>query len=149
MSDLAAYIAGIVTGMVANGGTALYARFQAYRAAEKFVAKWAMYKRDGRTLEAPIDGALTEILVRPWSSRCSRDSHVLPVRGTDPDGRKHSGYFVIDPSCPWRATRTILYHDSDEIAEQRIEISPSGNALYVFPDPPDQGYGQHALRRCD
>lgn len=149
MSDLAAFIAGIVTGMVANGGTALWTRFRAYRAAEKLVGKWVTYEKDDRAFEKLIDGALTEILARPWWSRCSTDSHVLPVRSTDPSGREHSGYFAIDPSCPWRATRTILYHDSDEIAGQRVEISPSGNTLYVFPDPPNQGYEQHALRRCD
>jgi hypothetical protein len=114
---------------------------------EKLVGKWTMYSRQGRTAETPIDGAYTEILPKPWWSRFSADSHVLPVRAKDPDGREHDDYLAMDLTCSRRAIRTILYRDTDEIARQRIEISPSGNTLYVFPDPPDHGYEEHVLRR--
>jgi hypothetical protein len=110
------------------------------------LGKWILYSRQGRIAEEPIDGALTEVLRKRWWSWFSADSHVLPVRAKDPDGREHNDYLAIDLGCRWRANRTILYRDTDEIAQQRIEISPSGNALYVFPDPPDQGYHQHVLR---
>ena len=147
MIDWTSYGAGVFTGLIANNLTTLWTRFRAYKNAEKLVGKWTLYRRQGRIVEQPIDGALTEILRRPWQSRFSVDSHVLPVHAKDPDGREHDDYLAIDPACRWRAIRTILYRDTDEIAQQRIEISPSGNTLYVFPDPPDQGYEQHALRR--
>ena len=48
---------------------------------------------------------------------------------------------------PVRAIRTVRYMDSDEITEQRIEISRDNKTLYVFPADPAAGYNRHALRR--
>jgi hypothetical protein len=149
MVDWASYVAGVVTGLAANYATTLWTRFRAYKNAEKLAGKWTMYRRHERIAEEPVEGAVTEILRKPLWRRFSADSHVLSVHAKDPDGREHNDYLAVDQDCRWRAVRTMLYRDTDEIAQQRIDISPSGNTLYVFPDPAGYGYDEHVLRRCN
>lgn len=94
----------------------------------------------------PMEGAsITVISARPlWAG----NSHILDVYGRDyKDGRlrEHGGYIVLDPFCPNRATRTLIYRDSHEIAEQQIEIASDHRTLYITPSNP--AYGKHVLRR--
>jgi len=147
MIDWGSYAVGVLTGLIANNLTTLWTRVRAYKDAEKLVGEWTMYSTQGRIAEEPIEGAFTEILRKPWWRWFYADSHILPVRAKDPDGREHNDYLAIDLACRWRAVRTILYRNTDETARQMIDISPSGNTLYVFPDPPDRGYDPHVLRR--
>lgn len=147
---------GFVFNLVASHVWELWKQHQSYRLAEKLIGKWTAYNRDGRTIDqTPMKGArLTEILPKSWLSRWLPNSHVLNVRGQDEDDngvvREHEGYLAIDLACPRRATRTVMYKDSDEIAEQRIEISADCKTLYVYPvAPTDRDYNAHALRKTD
>jgi hypothetical protein len=152
MSDLLAgaligFFLGIIAGVVANKTWELWTRSRSHTAVKKLAGEWVAHKMLGRNVDSkPMPGST---VISPTQSRWSADAHVLEVRGHDisEDGRRrdHSGFIAIDTTCPWRATRTIRYLDSDEISEQRIEISRDGNTLYVFPDAPE--YHKHALVR--
>ena len=90
--------------------------------------------------------SVTVISARPL---LSANSHILDVYGRDfEDGRlrEHDGYIVIDRECPTRATRTVIYRESHEITEQRIEIGSNDKTLHIFPTEP--AYAKHALRRA-
>jgi hypothetical protein len=77
-----------------------------------------------------------DTIVSAKPHRWSKDSNVLRVGGVDTsDGRQHTGTLVIDPVCPRKATRILIYEfpTPDEAMEQRIVISQDFKTLYVFP----------------
>lgn len=125
---------GVFGNVLVNHAFELRARFRAYADAKKLVGTWRAYNIRGRTLE-PMEGAGDTIVTanpRWWS----RDSNVLQVSGVDTsDGRHHAGPLVIDPACPRKATRTLIYEfpTTDDAVEQRIVISHDFKTLYVFP----------------
>ena len=139
MSDLlAGALLGFVANVIVNKVWEWLVRSRAHKAARGQVGTWTAHNIHGRDVDlAPMPGALlTTISAR---SRWKADSHVLDVHGQDDSNeriRDHDGYLAIDPACPRRAIRTVRYVDSDEIAEQRIEISRDNKTLYVFPADP-------------
>lgn len=128
------FFLGVVGNVLVNHAWELRARFRAYADAKKLVGTWKAYNIRGRTLE-PMEGAGdTSVSAKPhwWS----KDSSVLQVSGVDTsDGRHHTGPLVIDPACPRKATRILIYEfpTPDEAMEQRIVISHDFKTLYVFP----------------
>jgi hypothetical protein len=81
----------------------------------------------------------------------SRDSNILRVSGVDTsDGRHHVGPLVIEPACPRRATRILIYEfpTPDEAMEQRTIISHYFKTLYVFPVLLPAGNRTHRLTLC-
>jgi hypothetical protein len=154
MSDLWAGVllglpAGFAVGILVNKVWELLVRSRANTVARELAGTWVAHEVDGRDVapEPMLNALPTTISARPW---WKADSHVLDVTGQDDSNgrvRDHMGYLAIDPACPWRAGRTVRYLDSEEIAEQRIEISRDNRTLYVFPADPGAGYKRHALRR--
>lgn len=142
---------GFFVGLLANRITVYWARFQSYQVARRLGGKWSAHNMaDGRHVDRrPMHDKPTSIKPRPWYRACCSDSHILDVSAEDPDGRQHGGPLVIDPLCPWLATRIVLYFAMDEASEQRIIISPDWSALYVFPvaaaSTLGSGYKVHAL----
>jgi len=140
---------GFLIGLLANKFTEYWARIRSYLLARKLKGKWTAHNMaDGRHVnrEERMHDRLTEIKPRPWFKAFCSDSHVLEVSAVDPDGRPHSGPLVIDPVCPWFATRIVLYSAMDEIYEQRIVINPDRKTLYVFPVPTVATLGQKEHR---
>jgi hypothetical protein len=132
------FVLGIAASVVAAYLWDLWARWKAHQTARKLIGTWGAYNIHGRTIDAT-------------------DSGVLDVRAQDIDPstgktRDHSGSIVLDPIKPWLATRVYRYADSNERAQQQLEIEPDGNTVYVFPDPTvstlGDVYGKHVLRRA-
>jgi hypothetical protein len=153
---LLGFVAGIIASILANHYWDLRTRHRAYKAARKLVGTWVAYNIQGRTIDrTPMPGAgLTVVSAKPhwwWA-----DSGVLDVCSQDIDAatgrtRKHDGTIVLDPVNPWLATRIDRYADSNEISQQRLEIDPGCDTVYIFPDQTvstlDNVYGKHAWRR--
>jgi hypothetical protein len=149
------FVLGILASMIANYLWDLKARWRAHRAAGKLVGTWVAYNIHGRAIDAtPMLGAgLTVVSSRHW---WAPDSGLLDVQAQDIDPvtaktREHSGNIVLDPVKPWLATRILRYADSNEIAEQRLEIEDR-NTIYVFPDSNTATLGdvyqRHVWRRA-
>jgi hypothetical protein len=69
---------------------------------------------------------------------------MLDVTGRDlREGRDHRSYITLDPDCPTRATRTIIYDDTGETTQQRIEIISEGRIKLFQTEP---SYDSHELR---
>ena len=144
---------GFFLGLAANNISERLTLYRAHRAARRLAGEWVAHDYEpgnNRSIDPrPMPGAgLTVISARPW---WSKSSHILDVHAQDVDSgqvRNHHGYLAIDPIRPQRATRTIFYVDSDEIAEQRVEISDDDNTLHLFDESADGGYSKEtALRR--
>jgi len=131
---LLGFVLVVVGNVLVNHYWELRARFRAYADAKKLVGTWKAYNMRGRTLE-PMEGAgETYVTAKPhwWAA----ESNVLQVSGVDiSDGRHHTGPLTIDPACPRKATRVLIYEfpTPDEAMEQRIVISHDFKTLYVFP----------------
>jgi hypothetical protein len=131
---LLGFLLGVVGNVLVNHYWEFRERFRAYTYAKKLVGTWRAYNICGRTLE-PMEGAgETYIEAKPrwWAV----DSNLLQVSGVDvSDGRHHTGPLMIDPSCPRRATRVLIYEfpTQDEAMEQRIVISHDFKTMFVFP----------------
>ena len=152
--------AGVALGFVANILASqcweFWKRFQAHKAAAKFVGTWVAYDLKGRNVDTvPMKGAgLTEVSSRhPW---WSPNAAVLDFFSQDVDAnsgatRDHDGRIVIDPAIPWLATRIDRYRDSNEVAQQRLVIGRDFDTIFVFPVPAfstlGDVYGKHAWRR--
>ena len=156
MNFWAGVVLGFVASILANHCWDLWKQYRAYKAAGKLVGTWVAYNIHGRTIDTtPMQGAgLTVVSSKPhwWSA----DSEVLDVYSQDIDAstgrtRKHDGTIVLDPVNPWLATRIDRYADSNEISQQRLEIDPGCDTVYIFPDPTvstlGDVYGKHAWRR--
>ena len=120
----------------------IYERFRALRAARMYTGRWDAFDFFGRRL-VPMEGALqTTIHAKSfWGA----DPWTLQVTAKDTNGRTHRGLLIIDPSCPSKAQRVVLYDDSDERSVQDLDIV-DGRTIYV--QPREAGYNLHALRRC-
>jgi len=132
---------GVLAGVIGSYLWDIRARYLAHENARKLAGTWVAYDIHGRAIDAiPMPGAgVTVISSRP--RRWTADSAVLDVRGQDAGpssghARVHGGHIVLDTVIPGRATRTVRYDDSDEISEQRLEISPDSQIIYVFPVAP-------------
>jgi len=154
LGALIGFFLGIVASIIATYLWDLKARWRAHEAGTKLVGTWTAYNIHGRTIDTtpmPRAGPTVVSLNHHW---WEADSGVLDVHGQDIDPpREHSGTIVLDPVKPWLASRIYRYADSDEIAQQRLEIDPaSRNTVYVFPDPSvatlGDVYGKHAWRRA-
>ncbi len=157
MSDLwKGALLGFFFGFVTSYLWDLKAQHRAYKAAVKLVGTWVAHNIHGQTVDGtPIPGAgLTVVSSKPhwWSA----DSAILDASAQDIDAstghrRDHYGHIVLDPAFPGRATRIVRYADSKEITEQRLEISPDFNTVYVLPVPTiatlGDTYTKYALRR--
>jgi hypothetical protein len=153
---LIGFLLGVVASLLANYLWDVRKRWRTYKAARKLVGTWVAYNIHGRAIDAtPMPGAgLTVVSSRHW---WAADSGVLDVRSQDIDAstgrtRMHDGTIVLDPSNPWLATRIDRYADSNEVAQQRLEIDPNDcSVVYIFPDPNistlGDVYGKHAWRR--
>jgi len=138
-------ILSFVPGLAIAGGRAVFHRFRAYRAAIKLEGIWAAEEYRGRYL-FPMHGASATVITHRgfWSQK----PNIVNVYGRDfLDGhlREHDGYIVVNPECPTRATRTVIYRDSGETTTQEIEI---GSVNFLIVNPTESGYGKHALRRA-
>ena len=146
---------GFVANVVATKFWELWTRWQAHKAAEKFVGRWEAYLLKGRTVDTmPMKGAgLSVVSLRHgwWSV----NSALLDVWSEDigehGEIRHHDGQIVLDDTIPWVATRIDRYVDSNEVAAQKLVIGPDFNIIYVLPDPTlstfEGNYGKHAWRR--
>lgn len=128
---------GFVANIVATKVWELWTRWQAHNAARKFVGRWEGCALKGRSVDTlPMKGAgLTVVSLR--HNCLSAKSGVLDVWsedfGDDGQARHHEGHIIVDPVTPWLATRIDRYVDSNEIAAQRLVISPDSNIVLCFP----------------
>jgi hypothetical protein len=159
MSDFwKGFVLGVVASLIAAYLWHLMARFRAHRAARKLVGTWVAYNIHGRTIDTtPMPGAGLTVVSsnRHW---WAADSGLLDVHAQDIDPstgqtREHDGSIVLDTAKPWLAIRILRYADSDEVAQQRLEIDlKDWSTVRVFPDPTvatlGNVYPNHAWRRA-
>ena len=112
-----------------------------HRAATKLTGPYTVWVYCDRDLAPRPGDSITFITARPiWS----RNPNILDVIGRDlREGRNHRSYISLDPDCPTRATRTIIYDDTGETTQQRIDIISEGR-MKIFQT--ESSYDNHELR---